>query len=50
MPDTDQLLKSICDKMNPLIENKRQIERRPASPEQATGIRYKMTVRKKRPE
>lgn len=47
MSYTDQLLKSICDKMDLLIENQRQIERRLASLEQAAGKKRRVIARKK---
>ncbi len=58
MSYTDQLLKSICDKMDILIENQRQIERRLASlerscsPQSHTGLiqHHKVKISVQKPE
>lgn len=54
MSHTDQLLEAICDKMDQLIENQKQIERRLVSLERACGQQNKnekkLTVSVRKPK
>ena len=54
MSHTDQLLEAICDKMDQLIETQKQLERRLASLERASGQQIKkekkLSVSVRKPE